>query len=189
MADVPRPRVGLAWSVFARSDYGYVTRQKSVPASLLAPLLDHWGLRLLAPARPMAIERVGDRGSTRLLALETPGRWQATGGACRVGTFDFLAGCAIGSGRSLLVADADLMQDALWAAATPRGTERHQRLSDNPLILAGWLDRLAGMDRQRAARPVAWQRPDANRGTALLLAILPILAALAAFAALRYRNR
>ena len=34
-----QPRVGLAWSVFARSDYGYVTRHKSIPAAALAPLL------------------------------------------------------------------------------------------------------------------------------------------------------
>jgi len=40
MADVRRPRVGLAWSVFARSDHGYVTRHKSIPAAALAPLLD-----------------------------------------------------------------------------------------------------------------------------------------------------
>jgi hypothetical protein len=33
------PRVGLAWSVFARSDYGYVTRHKSISPAALAPLL------------------------------------------------------------------------------------------------------------------------------------------------------
>jgi hypothetical protein len=40
LAGLAPPRVGLAWSVFARSDYGYVTRHKSVPPAQLAPLLD-----------------------------------------------------------------------------------------------------------------------------------------------------
>jgi hypothetical protein len=91
-------------------------------------------------------------------------------------------------GRVGLVADADLLRDDLWAAPSPRGTERHLRLSDNPLIVAGWLDRLAGVERRRAARQVHWRRADANRAWALLLAALPILAALAWVAALRFRH-
>jgi tetratricopeptide (TPR) repeat protein len=47
LAGIPRPRVGLAWSVFARSDYGYVTRHKSIPAVALAPMLDVTGVRFV----------------------------------------------------------------------------------------------------------------------------------------------
>jgi Flp pilus assembly protein TadD len=36
---IPRPRVGLAWAAYARRDIGYVTRQKSVPLALLAPVI------------------------------------------------------------------------------------------------------------------------------------------------------
>jgi tetratricopeptide (TPR) repeat protein len=43
-AGVASPRVGLAWSVFARSDYGYVTRHKSIPAAALRPLLSTPGV-------------------------------------------------------------------------------------------------------------------------------------------------
>jgi len=39
LAGVPHPRIGLAWSVFARSDYGYVTKHKSIPPQALFPLL------------------------------------------------------------------------------------------------------------------------------------------------------
>lgn len=159
------------------------------PASRLGPLTGHWGLALDPPVRRLTIASVRDGEASRRLALETPGRWRATGPACRVGARDFLASCAIGAGRIFLVADADLLQDGLWAAPSPRGAERHLRLSDNPLIVAGWLDRLAGLDRPRAERPVHWQRPDANRGTALLLAFLPILGGFAAFAVFRLRRR
>ena len=34
------PRVGLAWSVLARDGHGFVTRHKSVPPNVLAPVLD-----------------------------------------------------------------------------------------------------------------------------------------------------
>jgi hypothetical protein len=40
----PAPRVGIAWSVFARDDHGYVTRHKSIPPHALAPLLDREGV-------------------------------------------------------------------------------------------------------------------------------------------------
>jgi Flp pilus assembly protein TadD len=36
---IPRPRVGFAWAAFARREIGYVTRQKTVPLSLLAPVI------------------------------------------------------------------------------------------------------------------------------------------------------
>jgi tetratricopeptide (TPR) repeat protein len=39
MHDVPRPRVGLAWSVLARDVHGFVTRHKSIPPHVLAPLV------------------------------------------------------------------------------------------------------------------------------------------------------
>jgi tetratricopeptide (TPR) repeat protein len=39
MADLPEPRVGLAWSVFARDRHAFVTAHKSIPAATLAPLV------------------------------------------------------------------------------------------------------------------------------------------------------
>src|SRR5688572_14710021 len=39
-----RLRVGLAWSVHARDDFGLVTRHKSIPPAALAPLLDVAGV-------------------------------------------------------------------------------------------------------------------------------------------------
>jgi len=39
-----RTRVGLAWAVHARDDFGLVTRHKSVPAAALAPLLELDGI-------------------------------------------------------------------------------------------------------------------------------------------------
>jgi tetratricopeptide (TPR) repeat protein len=40
VAGLAHPRIGVAWSVQARDDYGYVTLHKSVPPEALAPVLD-----------------------------------------------------------------------------------------------------------------------------------------------------
>jgi tetratricopeptide (TPR) repeat protein len=66
LSGVARPRVGLAWSVFARGDYGYVTRHKSIPADALAPLLDVPGVQFVtlqpgASGDPAALGRRGAR--------------------------------------------------------------------------------------------------------------------------------
>ena len=176
----------LAWP--SRVPLGDVRRPPS--ASLLAPLLDHWGLRLEpAPARGAVDVRLRDGEETRRLVLDRPGRFHASSQACRTGGREFLAFCTIGAGKAVLIADADLLRDDLWTGAGARGGERHLRHADNPLVLAGWLDRLAGIERERSARPVHWQRTDANRGQALALATLPILLALALFAVLRLRRR
>lgn len=41
---VPAPRVGLAWSVLARDTHAFVSRHKSIPAQVLAPLLARSGV-------------------------------------------------------------------------------------------------------------------------------------------------
>lgn len=141
------------------------------PVSLLGPLLDHWGLALEPPARPERV--VASLGKGRL-TLEAAGRFRRRSGGCSVGPEVWLARCRPGVGEAALIADADLMRDDLWA---PRGGERHLRTADNPLILADLLDSLAGIERRRAAGEVAWADPAADRRFALLLALLPIVAA------------
>ena len=39
LESIPRPRIGLAWAAYARRDVGYLTRQKTVPPALLAPVI------------------------------------------------------------------------------------------------------------------------------------------------------
>ena len=176
----------LAWP--SRVPLGDIRRPP--PISLLSPLLNHWGVRL-EPAPGLGRVEVGlrDGPETRRLVLDRPGRFQVSGEACRPGRPDFIAFCTLGAGRAVLLADADLLRDDLWAAAGAGGDERHLRMADNPLVLAGWLDRLAGLERARSARAVRWQRTDANRGSALAAATLPILVTLALFAVLRLRRR
>ncbi|MEA3041971.1 MAG: hypothetical protein QOC65_1460, partial [Sphingomonadales bacterium] len=163
--------------------------------SLLGPLLDHWGLSL-DPTEHAGLFEDDLAPEGRRLALRAPGSLLASGDQCRRSRRYYLARCRIGQGEVVILADADLLDDRLWARApSPRGGERHLRTADNPLILADLLDGLAGLGRERADGPVSWlalpRVPGAEeaRRRALLLAALPILAALATGLAMLYRRR
>jgi hypothetical protein len=149
-------------------------------AGLLGPLLSHWGLELApanSPEEPFLF--AGQDGAARRLLVDSPGRLAVSGTLCRIVGRGLVARCAIGRGEALVVADADLLTDAAWApAGPPRGHERHLRAADNPLIVADWLDGLAGLDRLRSDRSVAWVQPGRSKEKAMVFAALPGLAAL-----------
>jgi hypothetical protein len=146
---------------------------------LLGPLLDHWGLRLEAGNRLHDLHYFPGAGRQRRLLVDYPGRLTATGNSCRVAGRSLVARCRIGRGEALVVADADLLTDATWAPSeSPRGHERHLRLADNPLIVADWLDGVAGVSRERSDRPVAWTQPVVPAFVAFLQALRPGVAAI-----------
>jgi uncharacterized protein DUF4350 len=145
--------------------------RRPAPLNMLGPLLAHWGLELQPPrSARLEVARLG----RRKLVMDAPGGFASGGGACRVESAPYLANCRIGEGRVVLLADADLLRDDLWAAPGPGGGARHRRVADNPLVVADLLDRLAGRTRQRAAGEADWPALEAKKGRALLLALLPI---------------
>ena len=154
------------------------------PVGLLGPLLDHWGLALEPAGGGVRTDFAGNRK----LAMDSPGRFTATGSSCRVAAQRWLASCALGRGRAILVADADLMRDDLWIEPRPRWRPEPPRIADNPLIVADLLDRLAGLERPRFDLAIAWVPAAASYPRALAAALLPILAALGAALLLRRRG-
>jgi hypothetical protein len=155
------------------------------PMHLLAPILTHWGIEIQPPEkRALAVEHRG----TRRLAMAAPGTVAASNPACRIERSRHLARCSVGKGRVVLLADADLLQDPLWAAPGDAGGQRHQRRADNPLVVADLLDELGGVSRARADGGAEWIEGEAGRTKALLLAALPILLALGLAAFLRLRR-
>jgi len=150
-------------------------------AGLLGPLLTHWGLEL-APGNPrIELHLLPGAGGDRRLLVDHPGRLAVSGTSCRTAGRGFIARCRIGRGEALVVADADLLTDDAWApAGPPRGHERHLRLADNPLLVADWLDAVAGIERERSDRLVAWVHPERGTGKAVVFGMLPGLAAMAA---------
>lgn len=148
---------------------------------LLAPLLNHWGLSVEPGSRFHDLHYFMIGGRERRLIVDHPGRLALTGNSClNMGRF-LVARCRIGRGEAIVVADADLLTDATWApGGPPRGHERHLRLADNPIVVADWLDSLAGVTRERSDRPVSWFTGGHSRLRALLLAPLPGFAAIGA---------
>ena len=156
------------------------------PVGLLGPLLGHWGIRL--EPRTWSEPAVTDAsvpGKRMRLAMTAPGRFEAPD--CRRIVPDaFLVECPVGKGRAMLVADADLMRDDLWA---PFGPGRHQRTADNALVVAQWLDGLAGLHRARVDGEVEWLSGDIERSPAIAFGLLPAGFALVVAAGLAWRRR
>jgi hypothetical protein len=150
---------------------------------LLDPLLTHWGLRL-EPGGKGIVAR--DLPGGRRLRMAAPGRFIAMKRACST-TDGLWARCRLGSGEALLLADADLMHDGLWAAEDEDAGWRN-RTADNPLILADRLDSLAGVQRERIAPRIDWQQEGAGRPLALWLGVPALLIAAAAVNLFRLRR-
>lgn len=124
---------------------------------LLSPLLDHWGLRLEAtpPHRKRLVQERLVQG--RKLALVEPGHFKADSADCTLSESGLIARCAIGVGRAVLIADADLMHDSTWAG--PGGAGRTTRVADNPLFIVDLLDELLGLERERSSGDIQWLAP------------------------------
>ena len=108
------------------------------PVGLLAPLLSHWGLTLEAPAEAGEVEAAWDG---RRIRFDSPGRFRSSNPDCVVAPEGWKATCLLGGGTVSLVADADLMRNSLWAP--------HK--AENAVVLAEWLDGMAGVSRPRPA--------------------------------------
>ena len=84
---------------------------------MLSPLFGHWGIELVLPidkAEPVSVRQI-DGLTIRTL---TPGEWRTKLGVntslCRIDKDAIYADCAVGKGRALLIADADLLDTPNW---------------------------------------------------------------------------
>lgn len=158
--------------------------------SLLGPLLTRWGVELEpAAVRVPGTDPVERRFLTdgALLQLAGASRFSATGTGCAVAEQGLVARCAVGKGSTVLIADADFANDALWTTA-PDAPERADRwTSDAPAVIAALLTaraRLPGTSRN-------WLIRADGLSTALRwpLALLLLLAGLTGALAGRMRTK
>ena len=100
------------------SDMPLGDQRRPLFTSLLNPLFRHWGVEL---ALPVADEEavVATTVGKYAISLKSPGIWvlpknsKATA-RCNIRKDERMAVCAVGKGKALLVADADMLQEALW---------------------------------------------------------------------------
>lgn len=94
-------------------------KRRPLFTSLLSPLFTHWGLELVLPMtdeEPVVMRQV----AAFKIRTQTLGEWLPKAGKdmrnCRVSPKGFVADCALGKGRAILVADADLLDPPYWEA-------------------------------------------------------------------------
>lgn len=140
------------------SRYHFADPRAPPAISLLDPLLDHWGLRLdlITLGRQVRVSMVpfavgADQWN---LTVAAPGRFVVTGGACGLEKEGLVARCAIGSGKALLIADADLMADPLWGCADAEGRSLADCRSGNAAVIGTLLDQLSGISRDGGGQRV-----------------------------------
>lgn len=111
----------------------------------LAPLLAHWGLSLDKDGGdPLHMRALRIGGLDYRIRPGAPGRWRSDPPGCARRAANLLVDCSIGAGRAILLADADLLADALWARPGSRGAGRHGRTADNGQALIALIDVLGG---------------------------------------------
>lgn len=155
----------------------------------LIPLLAHWGLEIDPdPQAGATVRHIRRDGVTYRVRPGAPGRWRNGGNACALSMGDMVADCAIGQGRALLVADADLLLDALWVGMGSYGTDRYRRTADNGPLLIALLDGLRGVRHAEPADSVAWIDGRAPVGMAATILLAPGVAVIL-FGGILWRRR
>ncbi len=159
--------------------------------SLVEPLTRHWGATpgAFRPGYHLVRDSSALFGAGRL-AVRDPGVLTAQTGSCRLTARALIADCRVGKGRALIIADADLLSDAVWVGPGPMGATRLGRFADNDLFVRGAarmaLRETPGVDRSEQVR---WMV--AAPATPVLLAAglaIPLVLCLAA-AGLGWRRR
>ena len=122
--------------------------------SMLTPLLTHWGLRLDAPSLADSGSRDWWQGRHRLRLLSA-GRFVRENRGCRLSNDGIYGDCAIGAGRVVLLADADLLHEELWYG-TLSGRGGASWSSANALWLLDNVGLLAGRERGEPLAEPIW---------------------------------
>ena len=98
-------------------------------STLVSPLLAHWGLELTDPG--IGRVRIAESGAV----LVHPGQFGELPGksgdaSCRIAAEGHVARCAVGQGRAMLVADADLLDPELIGVSGESARANRQMLHD-----------------------------------------------------------
>ncbi|ASK86873.1 hypothetical protein [Sphingorhabdus sp. SMR4y] len=102
--------------------------RRPLASGLLSPLLDHWGLELVAAdADSTELEhlRFGDHvfASRRVGKIEPVKAGKASDADCEWSDVAFVVQCSVGQGRAAIVADADFLHATLWPEAARKSPQ------------------------------------------------------------------
>lgn len=110
-------------------------RRRAPSASLIEPLLRHWGA---VPDALLEAETRHFLDDGRLVTL-SGARSFRIGRGCASLQGRGIVRCRVGQGRVVLVGDADLIDDRLWLADPARPLDPRAWAADTPALVAQWL--------------------------------------------------
>lgn len=96
------------------SEFPLGDNRRPLFTSFLSPLFKHWGLELVMPMETDEEQATDVAVGGQSLSVVSHGNWvqKAGKGACRIDPSMLVANCKVGKGRAILIADADMLEDA-----------------------------------------------------------------------------
>lgn len=124
------------------SIYPLGDKRRPLFTTLFSPLFAHWGLELVLPVAEgdEKYQNIVIDGQT--IHTVTIGAWQYLSDnntECTIAANPVVAKCQIGSGRAVLVADADLLDGELWQGSGVRAL-----LGANDFANISWIEKQLG---------------------------------------------
>lgn len=105
-------------------------RRRAPSASLLGPLLAHWGIRPDSVIEGESRHFLPDGKLVTMSGFRHQKGCKASG---------IMIACAVGGGQAIILGDADLLDDRLWLADPARPLDPRVWSADTPARLAHWL--------------------------------------------------
>lgn len=102
------------------SDYPLGDQRRPLFTSLLNPLFRHWGVELALPVADDDNADAATNAGEYALATKSRGilvvaKNPKVAARCSIRRDEFIAYCAVGKGRALIVADVDMLHDSQWS--------------------------------------------------------------------------
>jgi hypothetical protein len=102
------------------SDYPLGDQRRPLFTSLLNPLFRHWGVELALPVADDDNADVATNAGEYALATKSRGilvvaKNPKVAARCSIRRDEFIAYCAVGKGRALIVADVDMLHESSWS--------------------------------------------------------------------------
>lgn len=111
-------------------------RRRPPAVTLLAAMIEYWGVKLTPPSAGEERHFLGDG---RMLTVYGASGFEDAVANCRVIGRGLVARCAVGKGVATIVADADLIDDRLWLADSAAPLAPDHWTADTPQFIAGAL--------------------------------------------------
>jgi hypothetical protein len=96
------------------SEFPLGDNRRPLFTSFLSPLFKHWGLELVMPMETDEEQATVVEVGGQRLSVVSHGNWvqKEAKGYCKIDASLLVANCKVGKGRAILIADADMLDDA-----------------------------------------------------------------------------